>query len=197
MRIVVLVVLLLFGSPGASAQAYCSLLVTVVDPHGREVEADVTMQEENGRAVTLENQPGGVRFCDLGLQPVTITVGSPECNQVSVRQVPLDWGKTATVKIIYDSQPCLIEAPPVAACRILFRFTDEGGKWIPGVALDPPVSGFASRSDTFGRMLLSIASRTELRATARREGFLPYPIHLTCSQDLMHSERLIRLRSEK
>lgn len=181
----------------ATAQTYCSLMVSVVDVHGNEVEADVTMQERDGRAVTLENQPGGVRFCDLGLEPVMVIVGSPECNQVSVRQVPLDWGRTTTLKVVYDREPCLREAPPVAACKLLFRFSDERGKWIPGVAIESPALKIKSRSDDFGRVLLGIGFNTELRAMARRDGFEPYPIHLTCTRDLMDSEWTVRLRPVK
>jgi len=190
------ILLLILGTTSAEAQSYCSLVVKVVDPEGREVpEALMTLEEQNGRVVDAENQRGGVRFCDLGLQPVTITVGSPNCNQVSVRSVSLEWGRTRTVKVIYDWKPCLRDLPPVAACHILFRFSDEQGKWIPGVVFDPPSSGAVEpRSDDSGRLLVRIAARTELRATARREGYLPNEVHLTCTRDLINAERLVKLR---
>ena len=141
--------LLAMSSTGAAAQTYCSLVVRVVDPSGREVpEAPVRLEEQGGRVVNAENRRGGVRFCDLDLQPVTITVGYPGCNQVRVRDVPLEWGQTRTVKVVYDREPCIRDLPPVAACKILFRFRDEQGKWISGIFLDPPVSGAVDpRSD--------------------------------------------------
>lgn len=170
--------------------------MTVVDLKNREVpEAPVTVEEQNGRIVTMENTRGGVRFCDLGLLPVTITVGSPTCNQVSVRAVPLEWRETKTVKIIYDRGPCLRDLPPVAACQILFRFVDEQGKWIAGVMFDPPIAGAEHpQSDHFGRMLVSIAAGTEIRAAVKRKGYRPDNVRLTCTRDLMFAERLIKLR---
>ncbi len=196
MRTVALILLLFAAATGAVAQTYCSLVVKIVDPNGREVpEAAVSLSEENGRIVKAENQRGGVRFCDLGLLPVTITVGSPSCNQVTVRNVPLQWGSTKTIKIIYDAAPCLRDLPPVAACKILFRFSDDRGKWISGVVLDPPVStADPSRSDDSGRILVRIAAGTELRAMTKRDGYAPEDLHLTCTRDLMIAERPLKLR---
>jgi hypothetical protein len=190
------VLLLFLCSTGVVAQTYCSLVVKVVDPNDREVpEAQVTLEERSGRVVNAENQRGGVRFCDLGLQPVTITVGSPQCNQVCVREVPLEWGRTKIVKVVYDREPCLRDFPPVAACTILFRFSNESGKWISGVIFDPPVSGAEHpRSDNFGRALVSIAAGKELRTSAKRQGYVSEEVRLTCTRDLMFTERVIKLR---
>src|SRR5438128_4567871 len=77
----------------AMAQDRCSLVVRVVDSDNKEVPgAHIKVTERNGRVVEATNRRGGTRFCDLGILPVTITVGSKACNEVTVRNAPLDWG---------------------------------------------------------------------------------------------------------
>lgn len=190
---------LIVGSMNASGEAHCSLLVKIVDPNGQDVpEALVRVEEKNGRVVRTENRLGGVRFCDLGLLPVAIVVGSPNCNEVSLRNVPLEWGRTKTVKVFYDEEPCVRDLPPVAACNILFRFSDEKGKGISGVSFEPPVSGAEHpNSDAFGRTLVSIAAGSQLRAAAKREGYVAQNVHLTCTRELMVAERVVTMRKQR
>src|SRR5689334_11640125 len=57
-------VMVLGLSANLFAKDYCSLLVKVVDAEGREVEADVTVTERDGRKIEQQNRPGGVKFCD-------------------------------------------------------------------------------------------------------------------------------------
>lgn len=69
--------LVLAYSLAASAlgQTYCSLVIRVVDYNDREINADIKVTEKNGRLTQQENEAGGARFCNLGIQPVTVTVG--------------------------------------------------------------------------------------------------------------------------
>jgi hypothetical protein len=123
-----------------------------------------------------------VKFCDLGIVPVTVMVGDPACNQVIVRNVPLEWQQTRELRILYEREPCLIDRPPVAACSILYRFADPGGKWIRGISVqvDRPRPE-KLRGDVFGRVLVSIAADEELRAFAAAHGFLPAELRLSCT----------------
>jgi hypothetical protein len=114
----------LIGRPAASvgftaslqAQSYCSLSVNLIDPQGRAVDANVSVQASYGHTVEKMAVSGSVRFCDLGMNPVTVAVAHPACNQAIVRNVGLRWGETTKVKIIHDDEPRLHDAPPVAAC---------------------------------------------------------------------------------
>src|ERR1700722_16587878 len=98
---------------GLRAADFCSLAVSVIDPSGQEVEAPVTVEERDGTTQRSENKPGGVRFCNLGINPVTVTVGGSNCNQVIVRDAALQWGATSKVSVIYDRKACLVDNPPV------------------------------------------------------------------------------------
>src|SRR5580704_15981473 len=74
----------------ASAQERCSLIVRVVSPDGRRPEVPISVREKGGRVEEKEQEDTDVRFCDLGILPVTVTVGSSGlCNQVTVHNVPV------------------------------------------------------------------------------------------------------------
>src|SRR5947208_15002194 len=77
---------------GAIAADYCSLAVRVLSPDNRRpVEVPVSVREKSGRVVEKETTTEDVKFCDLGISPVTVTVGNDTCNQVVVRDVPIEW----------------------------------------------------------------------------------------------------------
>lgn len=181
------------ASPSWSTD-YCSLIVKVVNGQGQETEAWVTVEERDGRRLREENVPGGVRFCDLGILPVTVMVGDPACNQVVVRNVPLYWGETRELKVFYDRDPCLIDPPPVAACRILYRFADPEGNWVRKLTLkvDSPRPE-KLETDSFGRVLVRIAAGEELRAVATAEGHRTAELRLTCTRENSWVEQKVTL----
>lgn len=176
---------------------YCSLVVKVIDRQGRDTEAWVTVEERDGRRLREENAPGGVRFCDLGILPVTVMVGDPACNQVIVRNVPLEWQETRELRILYEREPCLVDRAPVAACGILYRFADPGGNWIRGVSVtveSPRPEKL--EGDSFGRVLLRIVAEEELRALAAAEGYRPAELRLTCTRQNAWVEQKVTLLLE-
>lgn len=68
------------GSPGAGWHAkaigadYCSLSVPVLSPDQRRpVEVLVSVREKSGRVVEKETAAEDVKFCDLGVSPVTVS----------------------------------------------------------------------------------------------------------------------------
>jgi hypothetical protein len=120
----------------ASGADYCSLIVKVTDPHGNEPEVAVSVRERDGRFTRQDNAQGGVGFCNLGITPVEVTVGSPACNQTIVRNVPVDWAEERKITILYDPSPCMVDRPPVAACAFLFRFVDTQGEPLSGARFE-------------------------------------------------------------
>ena len=187
-------VCLLLFSTSLFAEDFCSLVVKVRDPQGAEVEASVVVEERDGRKIEKENTPGGVKFCDLGITPVTVTVGSPSCNQVIVRNVPLDWGETSLVSVVYDDRPCLVDAPPVAACKFLFRFIDAQHNSINGVVLRTHTPYEEThKADTFGRLLIRIAAWQKLSGTASADGYEPAELRVPCITKNQRIEQYVTL----
>ena len=198
MKIVLVPVLFILSAITATAQDRCSLIVKVVDPSEHEVEARITVKEQNGRLLRAENEPGGAKFCDLGILPVTVSVGSAACNQVTVQSVPLEWGHTRTTKVVYDRGPCLQDLPPLALCHILFRFSDEEGKWLSGVSFDPPAKGAESATtDSFGRVLVNTSLGEQLQTLAKKEGYISQSVRLTCTRDILLTEQPMKLQKSK
>jgi len=163
------------------AKDFCSLIVKVRGPQGEQVEALVTVEEHDGRRIEQTNKPGGAKFCDLGIRPVTVAVGHPACNQVIVRNVPLEWGQTRIVSVIYDREPCLIDAPPVAACQFLFRFIDSQHNFLNGVSLktETPYEE-VHKADEFGRLLMRIPAGKALLGIASANGYGSAEVRIPC-----------------
>jgi len=186
----------IFMLPGAG-QDYCSLIVTVVGAEGLEREARVTVEEPDGRKVTKENRPGGVRFCDLGILPVTVTVGHPACNQTIVRNVPLWWGKPTKLKITYDRDVCLYEPPPPPrpGCEVLFRVADESGGWVSDavVELTEPWRRKVE-SDRYGRLYLYPPYGSRVRGMIRAAGYEPEAVEEKCTRESPPIQRYVRLK---
>jgi hypothetical protein len=158
----------------ALGQDYCSLVVKVVDPQQRRAAARVSVEERDGRIEVKETEGADLDFCDLGISPVSITVGHPACNQAVVRNVGLDWNRTTRMTIIYDRAPCLKDTSPVAACQILLRFRNPQQQWLAKVALElqGPYPQTLS-SDKFGRQLIRVVAGQSVRGHATAEGYRP------------------------
>lgn len=193
------------------AQGSCSLTVRVVSPDGRRPEAPISVREHDGRTVEKEQVPGkgDVQFCDLGILPVTVIVGSDGlCNQVTVRDVPLAWDQPYKLTVTYDPEACSIShriPMPIPQCELLFRVSDSEGRWLPGVRLTMKasfavVTGGEMRSsprqaedtaDRYGRARFLPARGSSIRGTASGDGFKPSDFEFTCSEKWQ--EQLIRL----
>jgi hypothetical protein len=122
-----------------SAENVCSLTVKVLSPNGRALYAPVSVQEQNGRVEDKDQEDGSVQFCDLGILPVTVTVGNiGMCNQVTVQNVPVTWRQPYLLTVTYDPEACgrrEVVPPPVPICEMLFRVADAAGNWVSGAAL--------------------------------------------------------------
>ena len=86
----------------------------VVSPVGVEqTGAQIRVSDASSRVISKSYMSGGVRFCDLGILPATVTVGPQgSCNQVVVHNVTLKWQKQYDLKVTYDPRPCQVTAAP-------------------------------------------------------------------------------------
>jgi hypothetical protein len=212
------VVLLFLLTPAvgiAQGNDYCSLVVKLTDSTGGEDSSRqlIAVTEKNGRTTSMENRAGGVSFCDLGIMPVTIKVTKPYCHDITVNNVSLKFGETATIEILsYDGRCSSVPkasvdfaAPPW--CTVLLRMKDDEDKWISGVTLKPtpPATDFTdidprhranpfSQSDRAGRILVLIDLKGEFRAIAMRDGYMPETIQIPCTADTYYTERVVSMR---
>jgi hypothetical protein len=81
---------IVLGASAISAQDTCSLAVRVLSPDGHRFEVSVTVREKNGRTIEKDEEDKDVYFCDLGILPVEVKVGSDGmCSQTTIRDVPV------------------------------------------------------------------------------------------------------------
>jgi hypothetical protein len=118
---------LILGGSLVRSQDGCSLVVRAVLPDGRRVEAPISVEEMNGRTEAAYQKDADVRFCDLGILPIIVKVGSDcLCNRVTVHNVPTDPKDTYLLQVTYDPLACG-ERPapaPIPVCVVLFRVAD-------------------------------------------------------------------------
>ena len=198
MRILLLSITVVMLGPAAYAEGYCSLIVKVVNPSGNEVSAPIDVEERSGRLIEKQEsdyEVGGIRFCDLGLSMVTVTVGFPGCNQVIVRNVPLTWGETREVYVIYDRQPCLSPDVIPQTCRFLFRFEDLQYDPIQKVLfkMQEPRKRTVE-ADEFGRVSVTLPFDRELLGTASADGYNPIELRLPCTVPNGRMEQRFRMK---
>ena len=187
-----LVVFFLIFAISAGAEEYCSLLVRVIDSNDKAAEAIVAVQDRNGRSVEKMSSGGSADFCGLGILPVDVSVGSPGCNQVLIRNVPLQWGSTRNLKVVYDREPCLYDPPPVAACKILLRVVDSSDRDLGDAILNDSGSRHAFRSDQSGRILVRIPAGKHVRGSVEKPGYVPREIDVPCDREhMLYESRVV------
>lgn len=164
-------VLFALAFTSAAEGQYCSLTVRVLSPDGRQPAAPVEVTEKSGHTQTKDQGlDGDVQFCDLGGLPVTVKVGDDgTCNQVIVRDVPVEWNKPYFLHVTYDPEACE-ERPalPMPICRIVFRIS-AGEKWEDRarILITRPSTEMLS-TDRFGRASLVINLGSEIEGTVAR-----------------------------
>jgi hypothetical protein len=187
---------LLLVSVTAPAKDYCSLTVEVANGRGyKPTGVSVTLVEGNGRVESGTTKDGEVRFCDLGMSSVTLTVGgSDRCNEVVVRNIALNWGLERIVDVVYDREYCNVDELQTAGCWVLLRFVDEQGKSISGVQFDPPIGKTRSvQSDGYGRAMVGVPTGEALVVNARSPSHNPERIELKCSAYSSTREMVVTL----
>jgi hypothetical protein len=189
------------GPSIAYAEDACSLRVRVLSPDGQRPEAPVEVIEASGRAEDKEQGNSDVEFCDLGILPVTVKVGSSGlCNGVTVRDVPVSWDQTYLLTVTYDPSACAIwhrPPPPVAACEFLLRITDSNGRWIPGAPVtfpDPQLGEM--KADQFGRVWFVIRANKDLHGSVAAVGFRPAEFVCKCAPSERSREQYVKLEKQ-
>lgn len=168
----------------AAAKDYCSLTVQVANAHGyKPTGVSVSLVEVNGRVETGATKDGEVRFCDLGMSPVTLTIGERDrCNEVVVRNVALSWDTERVVNVVYDREYCNGDELQAQGCSILLRFVDEQGKPVPDVQFAAPTGRLRSvHSDAYGRALVGLQLGETVIANARSVSHIGEQIELKCA----------------
>jgi hypothetical protein len=178
----------------AVAGDFCSLTVRVISPNGSRPVAPITVREKSGRAEEKDQEDSDVPFCDLGILPVTVTVGSAGlCNQVTVRDVPLTMGDTYVLVVTYDPFACS-QAFRTPTCKTLFRVDDSGGKWVKDarISLSKPMPTALS-TDGYGRASFVAGYGAQVRGTVLAPSFKPVEFDWTCSRLEPIHEQLITI----
>ena len=185
-------------SQASFAQGHCSLNIKVVNPKDLDVEAIITVTEKDGRVHRKENKKGGAEFCDLGVRSVTVVVGKGPCHQVTVHDVQLSWGRTTNLRVTYDPEPCMRDAPrsPDPGCEVMLRIIDKERRPIPGARTMIKVP-FQQQitAERYGRVLLTAKYGPGLEGTASQERYLPAELKFPCSRDHSLEEHYVVLET--
>lgn len=182
------------GVSAISAQDTCSLAVRVLSPDGHRFEVPVTVREKNGRTIEKYQEDEDAYFCDLGILPVEVKVGSDGmCNKTTIRDVPVFADKTYLLKVTYDPKACP-EVVPVPTCRVMFRVSDARAKWIPGarVSISSPIK-VQRKTDAYGRAQLLASRDSRVQGSVEADGFNENSFDFKCSKYQRLREENIRL----
>jgi hypothetical protein len=149
--------------------------------------------ESSGRVEEKDQEDSDVRFCDLGILPVTVTVGSDGlCNQVTVHNVPVTLDGSYLLQVTYEPLPCGTEVrPPTPICSLLFRVADADG-WLSGARIDLTTPTHDQlTTDEFGRALFTAENGARVSGTVTAPGHKATGFSWSCSvRDLRHEENL-------
>lgn len=186
LRVAFGIALYLLSSSGAlGAQGYCSLKVQVLSPNGERPEAQVEVQEQNGRKIHKEQAPGhDLEFCDLGVLPVKVIVGLKDCS-VTISDVYLRWQRPYTLKVTYDQKNCMDERPKPSKplCQVLLRVNSSSQEWINGATVkfdEPSLSPI--QTDDAGRALFVGLKGDSVRGSISAPGFATLKFAVECGE---------------
>lgn len=185
-----------------SGQDVCSLKVRVLSSDGQRVAAPVKVEEKTGRVEEKDQEGRDVQFCDLGVTPVQVTVGSDTlCNQVSVRNVPITWSQPYLLVVTYDPKACTrleITPQPTPACGMLVRVADSSnGKWVLGATVSvSALARYVTKTDRYGRVYFGVGVQNDARGTVTAAGFRSADFTATCSGSQDPHELVVRLERQ-
>jgi hypothetical protein len=191
---------LLLAAISARADEFCSLAVHVTNQGGyKPAGVPVRLVESNGRTESGVTKNGEVRFCDLGTNPVTLTVGERDgCSEVVLRNVAVGWNIERILKVIYDRTYCNGDEIQSIGCLDLLRFVDEQGKPVAQVHFEPPLGAARTvHSDAYGRVMVQLQPGEKSTFKASSPGYAPETVELNCGATTSKRERMITLHSAK
>jgi hypothetical protein len=192
-----LALLFLAGIRTAVGADYWSLLVHVVSPDGRRPQALVSVIEKNGRTIERDPTADDVKFCDLGIDPVTVKVGTDgTCNQVVVKDIPLVWQEEYHLTVTYDLEPCLqdLPRPPVPVCHVLVRVSDASGKWLEKASIRFRDAQPAElETDNAGRAVFLLSAGERREGVVALAGYGQRPFSVSCTRKEPQHEEIVKL----
>src|SRR5205823_2527828 len=119
----------------------------------------------------------------------------PWCNEVTVRNVPLEWDLMREVIVIYDYQPCEGDSIKIS-CRLFFRFVDSQGKPVITSSFQlrsPHVETFTA--DEYGRVLVAaLFDRGPLVGSVSAPGFQSMKFSIPCMATNSLMEQTLTLK---
>ena len=189
-----------FAGTMAHAQNVCSLTVRALSPRGQRPEVPISVKEQNGRIQEKYQEPGkgDVQFCDLGILPVTVSVGGEgdACNRVTISDVPVSLDRPYLLRVIYDPEACDIwhKMPaPEPQCQLVFRVMNSTGTWLANalIKLSSPRS-VELKTDLYGRAEFCPRMKESVQGTVVARGYGDAEFNLVCSD--LRQEQLIRLK---
>lgn len=175
---------------------HCALVVKIVDPSNQPIDTYVTVMDSAGSATEQKATNGAANFCGLGIKPVTVTVGRNErCNQLIVKNVPLRWGRTYVMKVIYDYESCLSPWIPVVtpSCEMLVKTIDADGDPVAGAVLRLRGRAAELKTDDYGRAYLNLAVGMEAAIDVRHPDYSSTSIHTACLGPELKVEKTVVL----
>jgi len=186
-------------APSLLAKDYCSLKVRVVAPNGKQFPVYVAVYEQSGRKIEKEQAPPhDLQFCDLGILPVKVVVGTKGCHEIVVDNVRNYWQEPYTLTVTYDPEHCMRELPPPpkALCEVLFRISGADGKWLnkANVKFEKP-SLQPLETDSAGRALLITGLDNNIQGSASAPDFMSQKFSIACTESGEY-EHVLSLRKK-
>jgi hypothetical protein len=173
------------------------LIVRVLTPDGQRPEASVFVTERSGRTVERDQEDEDVRFCDLGILPVGVKVGSDgTCNQVEIHDVPVSLKREYLLRITYDPEACPEPPPPpFPICRVLIRATDSTGAWVSGAEVTFGDASLAKqKTDQYGRAQVVVKAGTRIEGSVAFNGGPETRFGFDCSKSEPLHEENVRIK---
>lgn len=176
------------------ADSVCSLVVHVSDSRGASIGIDVVVTDSTGRQVTKQSSASGTTFCDLGVLPVSVSVGAV-CNRVTVTDVTLSRNRTRYLRIIHDRCPDDdADSAPMSGCAMIVFIRNTSGVPIPSAfanLVEPHTRQI--RADRFGRIAYFAPENTRIIMNINAPGFAEGVLDTACSRATPNIERAIVL----
>lgn len=180
LRWIVLVVAFISSANGLAGE-YCAIRITVLDPNGRPQRGPVLLRTQDGKweQTVIAGDDGVAEFCDTGFVLHEAVVGSNVCGQVVLRYIAPLWLEPLNLKVTY--QNCHSNLPS-AGCHVIFRLRSPEGRAVEGVEFRGIGVPTETRSDRYGRIMITVPWGKAIDGHFVRAGFRYHPVQFECRQ---------------
>jgi hypothetical protein len=190
---------MLTTAPSAYTQAeYCSLVVKVQDSKGVPVDVRVHITRSDGSVLDeLTSEDGTARFCDLGVAPVTVSLGSAACKLLTLRNLYPEWRTERRLLVTYD--PCHAEGGDAIfsqACHVLIRAVDQDGVGLAGARVTLNLPARIDPTDRFGRAFFKLLYNDEVTGKVEKVGYGSGRFTFRCSSEAWAVDKIVVVNKE-